>query len=132
MSLLKRILLLLCVLLMLFSLEFAIYGLSRALGDFLFLGVSIILCATVVWFTRINSHRLSALAQGILIALFVLTLNAYWADFVRNQFFDLAEEFGASAMTGVITYLVVLPLSVIAGILSAVLLPKSLNQNVHL
>jgi hypothetical protein len=104
-------------------LEFLAYRAYRDIGDSTFLVASVFLAGLSIWLSRVSTSRIGAVILGMVFSTLLLAGNAYYAGFVRNSLLKLAEDFGQSALVGIVTTIVValIVLSVItAGIIQLI------------
>lgn len=100
-------------------LEFGAFALDRSLGGFTYLIVSVLLACLSVWLSCAIQSRLVSIAAASFLSVVLLAGNTYFADFVRNTLLRLGENFGQSAMAGIVLFIVILPLTVLATITTA-------------
>ena len=100
-------------------LEFSAFKLERGLGDFTFLVISVLLACLSVWLCSALTARLKSIVATLILSVSLLAGNTYFAGFVRNTVLQLGEDFGQSALTGIVLFLVILPLSALATIAAA-------------
>ena len=88
------------------ALEFVAYHVSRPIGDLTFISASIALAACAVRIGMIaKSWPIAMLIAGST-SLTMLALNASFAEFVRNTYLALGENFGQSALYGTVVIIV--------------------------
>jgi hypothetical protein len=100
--------------------EVAAYLIGRPPGDYSFLFSSIVFCCLSVWFGLSLTGWFKSLFASLSVTLILLLSNAYFADWVRNHWLQLGEDFGESALEGIVVYGVILPLTLIAIISTAI------------
>ena len=109
------------IMIVLFTIQFVSYCLSRELGDATFLGIAMAITCSSIWVFRTLNTRIISLITSLLVTCALLITHSYWASFVRTEHFDLAEDFGTSALKGIVIFAVILPLSALSGAFSALL-----------
>lgn len=108
--------------------ESFVYWIDRGFGDLFFLLASLSLAVLCV---RISSkaNNLGRVAVGSLVlSSIVLVSNSYFVDLVRNKWLNLGEDFGHSALLGIVVFFVLLP-SIAVSIIAAVLMFISRTKN---
>jgi|688.fasta_scaffold1833740_1 hypothetical protein len=100
--------------LVLLLIEVGAFLMGRPLGDYSFLFASIGFCCLSVWFGLSFTSWFKSLLASLTSTLVLLLSNAYFANWVRNEWLQLGEDFGESALRGIVVYGVILPLTSLA------------------
>ena len=103
--------------------EFAAYFANRALGDYVYLGISALFAVLVIWICCKHPSWCLATIFALILSAIIEISNSYFADFIRNSYLDLGEDYGHSALRGIVIYLVILPSVFFACVLTMMLQP---------
>lgn len=102
------------------AVQVAGFLLDRAVGDFAFIAASVAAVVFILWLVQNVERRALAALFSLIASSFFLTANSLFAGWVRNDLFQLSEDFGQSELVGATATLVVV-LSTACGLLSLLL-----------
>ena len=92
---------------------------DRGLGDYVYLGGSALFAALSIWLARTVASCLWVIVLTPVLCLTLLAANACFAGFIRNTVLNLGEDFGQSALRGIVLFFVILPLTALATVAAA-------------
>ena len=99
--------------------EFLAFQFDRGLGDYVYLGVSALFAALSIWLARTVASCLWVIVLTPVLCLTLLAANACFAGFIRHTVLNLGEDFGQSALRGIVLFFVILPLTALATVAAA-------------
>lgn len=102
------------------AVQVAGFLLDRGVGDFTFIAASVAAVVFILWLAQNVERRALAALFSLIASSIFLTANSLFAGWVRNDLFQLSEDFGQSELVGATATLVVV-LSAACGLLSLLL-----------
>lgn len=102
------------------AVQVAGFLLDRAVGDFTFIAASVAAVVFILWLVQNVERRALAALFSLIASSIFLTANSLFAGWVRNDLFQLSEDFGQSELVGATATLVAV-LSIACGLFSLLL-----------
>ena len=122
------------VLLLLFGatliIQLTAFLINRPTGDMVFLAGSVVLAVSSIWYCHPSSSRLLALFKTLAITGCILVINICWFWYIRFPLLNLGENFGQSMLLGFLVFLVLLPLTLLSGIVAFILPSRPASSSV--
>ena len=118
------------ILLILFMsiLEVVVFAVERGWGDYFYGFTCIVFTLIAIWKSRQSKGRFISMISGLLMALILLTANTFWMYYVRSSLLNLSDDYGSSDMIGFIVFLMIVPLTLLAAVLSFVLFVNEVDE----